>query len=502
MYTEPLEMLRKLLLIGISVLLGRGSGLWQLVLGIISTFAFFGLFLAVRPFRLWQDNALRLLCEVHVFIFLLGGLISEMPSDRLAALDTSLVAWILMFFLVALVPLAFIAAMVSKLDLLCHLHDIAGQTEQEDTDVATQKQFQRAMVGLASEQEMRNLNSVVTEIRIEMGWDLSPADMRTLAWIREELALPLEMKNQEIMETASEQLQLETTDSPLGSSRINLIAAALAERAKSTAQPGVFLSHYQVHGPDVMALKLELEDTIPELAGMIWYDKDEDPSVEGMRIGVRDNHYFVLYLTEGVLLREFCRKEIRWAMHYQKTIVLLWKQDGDGAVPSFGTFFEDVAQSVGDDDGEGLVEIFSDAAVPWYINDADFHRVSLGELVKKLGRVPPAAAPVTFDFEDPPSVFVVHHPRRGAGQTAAIERELIGCCPSLQGRFSRTLVDGVDPPPGSIVMVYLTELLFNVDGVLSMLQRCIEHDMRLVWVGETDMRHGWQDYDDKHGDLQ
>ena len=51
-----------------------------------------------------------------------------------------------------------------------------------------------------------------------------------------------------------------------------------------------------------------------------------------MRLGVRGSKYFLLYLTEDVLCRYFCRKEIRWALMYRKEIVLLWKQEGRGAV--------------------------------------------------------------------------------------------------------------------------------------------------------------------------
>ena len=57
---------------------------------------------------------------------------------------------------------------------------------------------------------------------------------------------------------------------------------------------------------DVMSLKAELV-----AAGMdgqrIWYDKDNDPSVEQMRLGVRANRCFLLFLTEDVLCRPFCR---------------------------------------------------------------------------------------------------------------------------------------------------------------------------------------------------
>ena len=94
-----------------------------------------------------------------------------------------------MFFLVALVPVAFMAAMFSKLELLCHLHDSVDQTgDGQGGQEETRQQFQRAIVGLASGREMLALKKLVADIRIELGWDLSSADLRTLSWIREPLS--------------------------------------------------------------------------------------------------------------------------------------------------------------------------------------------------------------------------------------------------------------------------------------------------------------------------
>ena len=56
----------------------------------------------------------------------------------------------------------------------------------------------------------------------------------------------------------------------------------------------MFLSHYQLYGPDVMDLKGQLEARCPELRGSIWYDKDDEPSTEAMREGVRGHRYFLL----------------------------------------------------------------------------------------------------------------------------------------------------------------------------------------------------------------
>ena len=59
-YMEPLEMLRKLMLVGLTVLAGTLS---QLVMGILTAFGFFALLLNQWPYRLAQDNYLRKLLE-------------------------------------------------------------------------------------------------------------------------------------------------------------------------------------------------------------------------------------------------------------------------------------------------------------------------------------------------------------------------------------------------------------------------------------------------------
>ena len=148
---------------------------------------------------------------------------------------------------------------------------------------------------------------------------------------------------------------------------------------------------------------------------------------------------------------------------------------------------------MGEDDGDGIGEIFADPAVPWYVTDA-FHQASISKLLQRVGQPAPASAPVTFDFQNPPHVLMIANPDNGARQIDAIKRELTGLCPTLEGRFSHAVTDqGSAPPPvGSIVLVYLTEGLFGEDLELLMwLQRCIARDVIVLWVAETDMRHGW-----------
>ena len=52
-----------------------------------------------------------------------------------------------------------------------------------------------------------------------------------------------------------------------------------------------------------------------------------------------------------------------------------------------------------------------------------------------------------------------------------------------------------------MVLVYLTEGLFTDDlALLAWLQRCINRDVNVVWVAETDMRHGWMDDSAAHAE--
>ena len=54
---------------------------------------------------------------------------------------------------------------------------------------------------------------------------------------------------------------------------------------------------------------------------------------------------------------------------------------------------------------------------------------------------------------------------------------------------------------GSVVLVYLTEGIFNVAGFLDAVGRALcTADVKVVWVAETDMRHGWSEYEKRNPD--
>ena len=52
-----------------------------------------------------------------------------------------------------------------------------------------------------------------------------------------------------------------------------------------------------------------------------------------------------------------CHRRAGRALMFRKQIVLVWKQEGHGAVASFGQFFADCGAVVDDDDGAGLQQV-------------------------------------------------------------------------------------------------------------------------------------------------
>ena len=246
--------------------------------------------------------------------------------------------------------------------------------------------------------------------------------------------MPLDKRDIATIRDAEEELKLHNPPEDVRE-RVRHITDTIAERSKrvNEAKAGVFLSHFQFNGgPDMMALKSELEHLCPEIK--VWYDKDEEPSPEEMRLGIKNSRYFLLYLTENVLMRRFCRKEIRWALNYKKRVVLLWKQEGPGAVASFANFFTDIGKQVDDDDGSGLVPILNTAAIPYYIT-GPFHVASMSELMRKLelrAHVSIQSSQL-FNFPDSttPALLLLYRAENGGPQVQFIKRELQRWHPKL-----------------------------------------------------------------------
>ena len=72
LYWEAIDMLRKLALVGLVLLVGRGS-VGQLVCALLLAFVFFALQVRLCPYKIEQDNSLRAATELHVFLIIVAA---------------------------------------------------------------------------------------------------------------------------------------------------------------------------------------------------------------------------------------------------------------------------------------------------------------------------------------------------------------------------------------------------------------------------------------------
>jgi hypothetical protein len=73
-YWEGYDMVRKLCLVGMLVIAGRGS-VAQLFLAVVISFMTFSLEIPVQPSKHWEDNLFKAAVEVHIFLLVSVALV-------------------------------------------------------------------------------------------------------------------------------------------------------------------------------------------------------------------------------------------------------------------------------------------------------------------------------------------------------------------------------------------------------------------------------------------
>jgi hypothetical protein len=500
-YWETLDMCRKFLLVGGVVLVGRGTTA-QMTTALAVSLFFVALHTRTWPYKLAADNILRLLTELHVFVMIVIALALKGDLED-ETFGVTFYDWLALVSFVVCVPLPFFFVVGDHIRAMMAIRDeVDSLGDGYDVGVrrSMMRRFKLVERGLASRQDKIELKDFI---------DLCTGNHHVLQWLREELELSAPMSDVAMIQQAYQRCDIPFDATAPLKTLVNGAAEAVAARAEQDELAhGVFLSHYQANGgPDLMDLKGELEAACPQLR--IWYDKDEDPGIEQMRLGVRRSKYFVLYLTEGVLQREFCRKEIRWALYYCKTVLLVWKQDGRGAVSSFGDFFREAEKEVHGDDGNGLDAIFAEAAIPYY-TDGRFHTASMSELRRRLGeKLLKETSPQTFSLSSatPTRFVLLYNPENGGPQARALQRELNSLCSELSDCFKLMCPNQKPraPLPSDVILVYVTENVFRNPTVVATLdahlQSCGSNGTSrncVITVAETEMKHGWSEFEAVH----
>eukprot|EP01047_Picozoa_sp_COSAG01_P018071 COSAG01_NODE_971_length_12373_cov_114.625957_3_plen_2066_part_00 len=109
---ESVDMLRKLTLVGLVVLAGRGS-MAQNICSSMLSFFFFALHVKIWPMKMHEDNILRASCEFHVFLTILTAFVMKSDLSH-ESLGIDGYGNILILTFIVCVPGAFCATMLAK----------------------------------------------------------------------------------------------------------------------------------------------------------------------------------------------------------------------------------------------------------------------------------------------------------------------------------------------------------------------------------------------------
>jgi hypothetical protein len=191
---ESLDMLRKLILVGLILMVARGS-VAQAVISLILAVFFLSLQMRNWPYKIDWDNRLRMMTEVHVCLTIAVALAfrTELDSingpvfgaddpggreeyladiaDRKDAYD-----WLLVLTFIICVPGTFIATLVAKMRHVTNvLEDAAtvGMASGGDRTTEMKFRYQRFSLGLGAESDSHELMGFLEETRVaggEIAW--------------------------------------------------------------------------------------------------------------------------------------------------------------------------------------------------------------------------------------------------------------------------------------------------------------------------------------------
>ena len=145
-YWESIDLLRKLFLVGLVVLVGRGSEA-QIAAGNATSFLFFAAHMKVWPMKTDWDNYLRATCEIHVLMtitvaFVLKGDLSHEIVHR------GFYDWVIIISGTLCVPVPFVVCVVMKMRKMTRLK----------SDEELQTAYKRFSSGLTSPEDRRILD--------------------------------------------------------------------------------------------------------------------------------------------------------------------------------------------------------------------------------------------------------------------------------------------------------------------------------------------------------
>ena len=180
LWWEAIDMLRKLVLVGLVLLAGRGS-VFQLSVALVMSFSFFALHILTLPYKVMADNAFRAATELHVFVAIAVALVykTDLSLEKVTAdaYDAVLFATFIL-----LVPVAFVVTVCSKVRYMAHVVENALSTDEIPAAEVRRRAFELHVLGLSSDTEKQVLRRFIE------GWSIKKRYAAFLSHFKAEAA--------------------------------------------------------------------------------------------------------------------------------------------------------------------------------------------------------------------------------------------------------------------------------------------------------------------------
>ena len=173
-------MLRKLTLVGLVLVAGRGST-FQLSIAIVMSLLFFAVHILTLPYKVMADNAFRAATELHVFIAIAVALIHKTDLSMETVTADAYVAALFISFIL-LVPVAFVASIFAKVRHMSQVVENALSTDEIPAIEVRRRAFELNMLGLGSDKEKEVLRRFIN------GWSIKKRYATFLSHFKAEAA--------------------------------------------------------------------------------------------------------------------------------------------------------------------------------------------------------------------------------------------------------------------------------------------------------------------------
>jgi hypothetical protein len=166
-------MVRKLCLVGMLVVAGRGS-VAQLFLAVVISFITFSMQITLQPYKHWEDNLLKAAVEVHIFLLVSVALVLKCLRYGEGAADEVLPVGfydtVLIGSFVVGVPVGFLATICAKRAMMQQVlqdplaAESGGGVDGDNSAVTKRRAIQLLHLGLTTNEDMRLLTAYFTKL--------------------------------------------------------------------------------------------------------------------------------------------------------------------------------------------------------------------------------------------------------------------------------------------------------------------------------------------------